>query len=255
MVGAINPNSSTSITTQQQKAKDSAYMLNPGEPFPAESPLPSNLPSSTSIPIAPAAQKHTTLGAGAIAGIVVAVLAVVALAAALFFFVGRSKTLKDEVERKGMGGAHSPRSGSVYSSPQLSQQAYFSPALDRKYTSPAPGHAHTHSQSSYILPPPGHPAYSTPPTQSMYSETSTAPYELPHSTAAADHQRTLSEQKLGAYGKQENRMSSAPPYGWHVNTTPAEMEGTPVVGQGRTERARWEEVHSNEGDARQARAF
>jgi len=223
MVGAINPNSSTPISTQQTKAKDSAYMLNPGEPFPAESPLPSDLPSSTSVPIAVTApQKHSAFGPGAIAGIVIAALSVIALAAGLFFFMGRSKSLKDEVNRKSThvdGGLQSPAPGQVYSpTPQMQQQGYF----DAKYT-PQP-----QPQPNYVLPPPGHPAYSTPQTQSMYSE----PHELPLNTAT---------QKFGAYGVQEQRLSSAPPYGWHLNAVPAEMEGTP----GREE-ARWEEV-SNRG--------
>lgn len=222
MVGAINPNSSTPIFTQQTKAKDSAYMLNPGEPFPAESPLPSNLPSSTSVPIAVAPQKHSALSPGAIAGIVIAALSVVVLAAGLFFFMGRSKSLKDEVNRKSAnlgGGLQSPAPGQVYSpTPQMQQQGYF----DAKYT-PRP-----QPQQGYVLPPPGHPAYSTPQTQSMYSE----PQELPLNTAT---------QKFGAYGVQEQRLSSAPPYAWHVNAAPAEMEGTP----GREE-IKWEEV-SNRG--------
>jgi hypothetical protein len=97
MVGTINPNASTSISTQRQGARDSAYMLNPGEPFPAESPLPSNLPSSTSIPSV--GGHKSGLEAGAIAGIVVAALGVILLGALVFFFWGRSKTLKDEVDR------------------------------------------------------------------------------------------------------------------------------------------------------------
>ncbi|KAH4069599.1 hypothetical protein HBH98_067020 [Parastagonospora nodorum] len=229
MVGAINPNSSTPISTQQTKAKDSAYMLNPGEPFPAESPLPPNLPSSTSVPIAVAPQKHSALSPGAIAGIVIAALSVVALAAGLFFFMGRSKSLKDEVNQKSThlgGGLQSPAPGQVCSpTPQMQQQGYF----DAKYTpqlQPQP----------YVLSPPGHPAYSMPQTPSTYSE----PQELPLNTTT---------QKFGAYGLQEQRLSSAPPYGWHVNAAPAEMEGTP----GREE-IKWEEV-SNRGSGAGRRMF
>ncbi|KAJ4363148.1 hypothetical protein N0V83_010268 [Neocucurbitaria cava] len=98
MVGAINPNSSTSIDTQHQLALNSTYMLNPGEPFPAESPLPSSNPASTALPGGNTGKKD--LAAGAIAGIVIATLSVVVLAALLFFFWGKTKTLKDEVDRK-----------------------------------------------------------------------------------------------------------------------------------------------------------
>ncbi|CAO2652889.1 Nn.00g023000.m01.CDS01 [Neocucurbitaria sp. VM-36] len=98
MVAAININSSTSIDSQHRLALDSAYMLNPGEPFPAESPLPSSNPASTSIP--EGGHDKKSLSAGTIAGIVIASLSVVVLAALLFFFWGRTKTLKDEVDRK-----------------------------------------------------------------------------------------------------------------------------------------------------------
>ena len=98
MVGVINPNSSTSIDKQRSLALDSAYMLNPGEPFPAESPLPSNIPSSSGHDeIAP--HKHP-LAPGAIAGTVIGAISVVILAALLFFYWGRTKTLRNEVERK-----------------------------------------------------------------------------------------------------------------------------------------------------------
>jgi hypothetical protein len=43
---------------------------------------------------------HSTLSGGAIAGIVIAGVAVLALAAALFYFIGRSKTYKDMFKGK-----------------------------------------------------------------------------------------------------------------------------------------------------------
>ncbi|CAE7174154.1 hypothetical protein PTTW11_05577 [Pyrenophora teres f. teres] len=102
MIGAINPNISTSVTYQHELALNSTYMLNPGEPFPAESPLPSNLPTSSATAdlsgFTPKSKK--TLSAGAIAGIAIGALSVVVLAALLFFFWGRTKSLKDEVNRK-----------------------------------------------------------------------------------------------------------------------------------------------------------
>ncbi|KAF2260871.1 hypothetical protein CC78DRAFT_547197 [Lojkania enalia] len=121
MVGVINPSANTSLENQRQLAMDSAYMLNPGEPFPPEatlSPLPSvsstgssSLASSTT----PTSATPTTatsgtdaamttskpvLSKGAIAGIAVGAVTVLALAAALFFFIGRSRTLKQEVNQR-----------------------------------------------------------------------------------------------------------------------------------------------------------
>lgn len=116
MVAVINPNANTSLEHQRQLAKDSAYMLNPGEPFPPEG-TPSSLPSASasatsSTPasssttstasataVANTAKANSGLSKGAIAGIAVAGVAVLALAAALFFFIGRTKTLKQEVDR------------------------------------------------------------------------------------------------------------------------------------------------------------
>jgi hypothetical protein len=98
--GAINPNATTNVTKQHEQALNSVYMLNPGEPFPAESPLPSNLPSGTAMPGMGMGGGRKGMGGGAIAGIVIAALAVIVLAALLFFFWGRTKSLKDEVDRK-----------------------------------------------------------------------------------------------------------------------------------------------------------
>ncbi|KAF2187405.1 hypothetical protein K469DRAFT_569532 [Zopfia rhizophila CBS 207.26] len=115
MVGVINPNASTSLETHRQFAQNSSYMLQPGESFPSEgspvgpSGLPtisSSAPSSTSTSpyastsaAASASSHRPALAAGAIAGIAVAGVTILALAAALFFFIGRSTTLKQQVDR------------------------------------------------------------------------------------------------------------------------------------------------------------
>ncbi|ORY07680.1 hypothetical protein BCR34DRAFT_590234 [Clohesyomyces aquaticus] len=130
MVGVINPNATVSLEVQRQFAKNSSYMLQPGESFPAEgSPLPftssSSSASSTSTPTssstsstaaastaaaAATSSSKSTLGAGPIAGIAVAVVAIIVLAAALFFFIGRSKSLKEVVDRQSVAlPAQSPR--------------------------------------------------------------------------------------------------------------------------------------------------
>jgi hypothetical protein len=99
MVGAINPNTSTSIDDQKQRARDSAYMLNPGEPFPPESPVSSASPGSsfTSSPYTPTSRsstgkKSSALPAGVIAGIVIATVGVIVLGALLFLL---RRTLKE----------------------------------------------------------------------------------------------------------------------------------------------------------------
>lgn len=107
MVGAVNPSKDQDIEQQHQKAKNSAYMLNPGEPFPPEGTTGSgNITGSTGAGNGGGTVADTNargnygLSKGAIAGIVVGGIAVVVLAASLFFFWGRTKSLEDEVDRK-----------------------------------------------------------------------------------------------------------------------------------------------------------
>jgi hypothetical protein len=168
MVGAINPNISTSVVVQRQMALNAAYQLSPGEPFPAEGsptaePSPTNNPepapetthshpgsTSTAPPVYTSPPPHphsTSLKPGVIAGIVIAGIAVLVLAGALFFFIGRAKTLSAEADRKAstirhLGQPPSPSAGMLYTgmSPDSGaplQQAYFpqKPAeLDRDGT-------------------------------------------------------------------------------------------------------------------------
>jgi len=136
MVGVINPNATTSLAVQRQMALNSAYMLQPGEPFPAEASFSSSASSSTPTPssttssttstsaaattatatAAAAAASHTTLSSGAIAGIAIGAAAVFTLAAALFFYMGRSKTLQSEVQRAS-ATVHPPPSHGMYQPP------------------------------------------------------------------------------------------------------------------------------------------
>ncbi|KAF1926465.1 uncharacterized protein M421DRAFT_422794 [Didymella exigua CBS 183.55] len=108
MVGGINLNSSMSFDKQRTLAMDASYMLQPGEPFPAESLLPSGSPASPAIPSssstsspAPAASHYSGgIGTGAIAGITVAAVIVLLGAALLFFYCGRNKSLSEAIERR-----------------------------------------------------------------------------------------------------------------------------------------------------------
>jgi hypothetical protein len=114
MVGVINPvrpplvpsinantpsqSAGTSLAKQHQMALEADYMLQPGESFPSESTSASSSPSSPSFTSVPGPRQHT-LSKGAIASIAIAAVAVAGIAACLFFFVGRARTLKQEVNR------------------------------------------------------------------------------------------------------------------------------------------------------------
>ncbi|KAF2734022.1 hypothetical protein EJ04DRAFT_564591 [Polyplosphaeria fusca] len=104
MVGAINPNSSQTLAFQKQKAKEAKFMVAPGEPLPAEGSAslsaPAGIATSTSAPPPVSSQPHGVhLSGGAIAGIVVGAIAFLVICAALFFFVGRTKSLKEVMKR------------------------------------------------------------------------------------------------------------------------------------------------------------
>ncbi|OCK79598.1 hypothetical protein K432DRAFT_382938 [Lepidopterella palustris CBS 459.81] len=115
MVGVVNPNKTQTLATQKAFAANSSFMLNPGEPIPAEASgistmsLTTTIPSSTSTSTptglaaasqTPSSSSHHSLSGGAIAGIAVGAAALLALCGALFFFVGRAKSLKEVLERK-----------------------------------------------------------------------------------------------------------------------------------------------------------
>ncbi|KAF2421189.1 hypothetical protein EJ08DRAFT_518941 [Tothia fuscella] len=114
MVGIINPNATTVLATQKDLASKSKFVMQPGEDFPPEAAeidkpnTPSSTKSSvTTVTATPAASSsaaavHTKSGlsGGAIAGIAVGGVFVLGLAAALMFFIGRSKTLKETVNRQ-----------------------------------------------------------------------------------------------------------------------------------------------------------
>jgi hypothetical protein len=138
MVAVINPNANTSLEKQRQLAKDSSYMLNPGESFPPEG-TPSALASLASSSAPPTAtstngpatssqaptavSSSSPLSKGAIAGIAVAGAAICALAAALFFFIGRSRSMKQVLDRT----AEHP---APPTSPMYQHQSFLAPKTD-----------------------------------------------------------------------------------------------------------------------------
>jgi hypothetical protein len=105
MVGVINPNEEVDLNKQKQAAIKAPYQLAPGEAWPAENAKPGaetgtlagfSKPTATSLSgTTSGSSGHHGLSGGAIAGIVIGAVAVLVLAAALFYFMGRSKTYKD----------------------------------------------------------------------------------------------------------------------------------------------------------------
>jgi hypothetical protein len=119
MVGVINPNDTQTLAIQKEAAKNSPFMVKPGEPIPAEgssslsatgSTAPTSSPTSSSTP----SSHGVHLGAGAIAGIVVGAVAFLVLAAALFFYIGRTKSLKEMMHRKDAPPATRPMSDATH---------------------------------------------------------------------------------------------------------------------------------------------
>jgi hypothetical protein len=187
MVGVINPNKDVSLATQKQFAANSSYMLQPGEPFPEEASASMSMPtpdptSFSTAPVAPsntaaattsaaaAPAAHHGLSSGAIAGIAVGSAAVALLAAALFFFIGRTHSYKHLINRQSatvsngnpsfysadmshngggalIGAGESQRSPGLYDGPPR----YASPEPERReLASPTPGPVNeVFSQHSY----------------------------------------------------------------------------------------------------------
>jgi len=115
MIGVINPNSSVSLQTQYDLARNSSYMLQPGESFPSEqTPIVTVTPTATatatatstsstsSVPAtssAAASQNSQGLSGGAVAGIVVGSIAGILILGCLFFLLGRNWALQEIVKR------------------------------------------------------------------------------------------------------------------------------------------------------------
>jgi hypothetical protein len=185
---------------QKQFAANASYVLQPGDPFPAEG----ETPGVSDGPTAPAYPSATNSGSaaaasssgaaatishkssfppGAIAGVVVGAVAIIALAAALFYFVGRHRTVKAReaagaalsgANEKGQSGGASPipalpgqpvlgPGGMVYVPAQQHDYGYDNRmSMPPTYPAEAPSHPMTpHS--------PANPHYSTVSTYSMNS--------------------------------------------------------------------------------------
>lgn len=86
MIGVINPNSTFTLESQNDYITPQTIMLKPGEILPAEGGTPSASASASS-----STSTHTSssLSGGAIAGIVIGAVAVIAIIVALFWYRNR----------------------------------------------------------------------------------------------------------------------------------------------------------------------
>ncbi|KAF2471382.1 uncharacterized protein BDR25DRAFT_334001 [Lindgomyces ingoldianus] len=106
MVGVINPNATQTLDDQIESAKEAKFMVAPGQPLPGEASSSLSVPSSTSTssptstPVPTHSSHHSNLSGGAIAGIAVGAAAFLVICAALFFYIGRTKSLKEVLDRR-----------------------------------------------------------------------------------------------------------------------------------------------------------
>jgi plastocyanin len=140
MVGAINANSSQTLDSQIQAARDADFQLAVGDPIPNEA-TSTLLNGPTSTPSSSSSSGGSHLSGGAIAGIVVGAVAFLVCCAALFFYVGRSKSLKEEIKRQDASARHSTPGPEMGYGPQ-------SPHMPR-YGSPAPPYGQHSATEQY----------------------------------------------------------------------------------------------------------
>jgi hypothetical protein len=127
MVGVINPNDTQTLDGQIKAAQSAGFQVAPGDPIPNEatSTLGNGPTAAPSVPSTPVSSGGShKLSGGVIAGIVIGAIAFLLICAALFYFVGRSKSLGEVIRRQdatvrtttpdphmshyGSGGYHSP---------------------------------------------------------------------------------------------------------------------------------------------------
>jgi len=169
------------LDMQKAYAKNSTYMLNPGEPFPPEASDMASLtqvPTSTTSPAtvssattmtssaasAPASpSSHHSLPSEAITGIAIGAVVLV-LCGALFFYIGRLKTLKEVIDRK---------DGTVVTANQVPPDQYMGGGYGHRYVPVQPHdfrNSNTGSQSpAYQNYPPAYQNY-PPPSEANQSE-------------------------------------------------------------------------------------
>ncbi|KAL6713800.1 hypothetical protein ACLMJK_008292 [Lecanora helva] len=190
MVGVINPNSSVSLAKQKRDAADSQYMLAPGRPFPSEGGVPtgdvdpttpSTASTSSSMTMSPTpissassmpginvdtSSNSRQLSNGAIAGIVIAGVVVLALFAALVFLLGRHTTLIKSMRRNHwpQPGIQNPPGNQNIGSPPPQMTAF---PHQHRPGSPYSDVPTFHDQAYNSPPYTEHPSYGLPPNSTM----------------------------------------------------------------------------------------
>lgn len=206
MVGVINPNSTQTLDAQIKAIEKSTFQVAPGEEIPKEgtsSLTNTHGPTAAAAPGNTSSQGHHSLGAGAIAGIVVGAVAFLVICAALFFYVGRAKSLKEMINRKdatvskpplpvdahtsyGPVDAHSSYGGPSYpGSPGFTPGSPYSPDMQQAEYGGLPGYGDGHMSGGFT--PMGSPRVSQFKDQPSYVQV--APAELASPTP---HQQTFS---------------------------------------------------------------
>ncbi|CCD45916.1 hypothetical protein BofuT4_P049340.1 [Botrytis cinerea T4] len=148
MIGVVNANSTQTLTSQLEYAKNSSLQFSPGENFPVEATSSSSStahptstlssgesPNTTTSPStiivtgsSPSSSSSSKLSPGAIAGIALGASALVLLASALLYLCGRQRTIKEIIH-------HNSRSPNMTSHPH-----------------PNPHHPGSSDPQSYIAP-------------------------------------------------------------------------------------------------------
>ncbi|KIX07483.1 uncharacterized protein Z518_02136 [Rhinocladiella mackenziei CBS 650.93] len=174
MVGVINPNATTSLETQKQLAKDSTFMLLPGEPWPdeRENPFITTSSAPTSSPTAAATNsvaassatsepdsssgRHLILSAGAIAGIVIGASALTLAAAGLLYMCSR-KSRRESLKQDDGPDTHHTTAHQMSHNPYMDPTEHMSMHSSAVGVGPAlPGYIPQHDPAMSPL---THPAF------------------------------------------------------------------------------------------------
>ncbi|KAG4030092.1 hypothetical protein MFRU_013g01160 [Monilinia fructicola] len=142
MIGVINANETQTFDTQLAFAENSTLEFSPNEYFPAETSRTTTATSSTATSESDSVvSSHKPFPPGAIAGIVIGAIVVIALAGALFYMCGRHRTMKEMLPKGPSNGAQAnnafennhnsymSQGGNTVSSAHYSNMSKFSPGL------------------------------------------------------------------------------------------------------------------------------